>query len=135
MSKPTPTVQKWMSTNPTTIERTATLERAHALMRAEQIRHLPVVDGAQLVGVVSQRDLHLIETLGGVDVREVRVEEAMSSHPYVVAPNAPLDEVVAELAERKIGSAVVVQNAKVVGIFSTVDAMRAFAELMHTRLG
>jgi CBS domain-containing protein len=49
-------------------------------------------------------------------------------------PEAPLDEVVAEMGARKYGSAVVMQNDKVVGIFTTVDVCRAFAELLHSRL-
>ena len=87
-----------------------------------------------MVGLVSDRDLHLIETLDDVDPRAVQVGEAMSQDPFVVAPDAPLDEVVHVMAERKYGSALVLQHDKVVGIFTTVDACRAFAELLHTRL-
>ena len=53
---------------------------------------------------------------------------------YSVSPETPLDEVVATMGSKKYGSAVVVQNGKVVGIFTTVDLCRAFAELLHTRL-
>ena len=49
-------------------------------------------------------------------------------------PEAPLDEVVREMAEHRYGSAVVLANGKVVGMFTTVDACRAFAELLHGRL-
>ena len=134
MSKPIPTIQKWMSTNPTTIDREATLERAHALMRGEHIRHLPIVEGGRLVGLVSQSDLRLIETLSGVDVEKVSAAEAMTQNPYAVSPDAKLDDVAAEMAERKIGSAVVVQNGKVVGMFSAIDALRALTELLRGRL-
>jgi len=134
MTKAIPKVQKWMSTSPVGIERTETLGQAHAIMHKEGIRHLPVLDHGKLVGLVSMRDLHLIETLQGVDPAEVQVGEAMSTHPYFVAPDAPLDEVVAEMAEHKYGAAVVMQNHKVVGMFTTVDALRALSELLHSRL-
>ena len=62
------------------------------------------------------------------------VSEAMSPDPYTVSPDTLLDDVVATMAAKKYGSAVVMQNHKVVGIFTTVDACRAFAELLHTRL-
>ena len=50
------------------------------------------------------------------------------------APDAPVDEVVREMAGHKYGSAVVVDNGHVVGVFTAIDAMTAFAELLETRL-
>lgn len=134
MTKPIPSIKKWMSTSPETIERTATLAAAHKLMRANEIRHLPVVEDGKLCGIITERDLHLIETLKDVNPEEVKVEDAMISHPYHVSPDAPIDEVVAEMAEHKYGAAVVMQNNKVVGIFTTIDAMSALNELLHGRL-
>jgi len=66
--------------------------------------------------------------------RLVTVSDAMAQSVYSVAPEAPLDEVVSEMASRKYGSAIVMQNEKVVGIFTTVDVCRALADLLHTRL-
>ncbi|HET9931515.1 MAG TPA: CBS domain-containing protein [Polyangiaceae bacterium] len=134
MSKVIPTVQKYMTTSPHTIGEEQPMAVAHRIMRDNRIRHLPVLRDGKVAGMVSDRDLHLIETLKDVDPREVQVSEAMSQDPYVVAPDAPLDEVVRTMAEKKYGSAIVVQSQKVVGIFTTVDVCRAFAELLHTRL-
>jgi acetoin utilization protein AcuB len=58
----------------------------------------------------------------------------MTPHPYFVSPDAPLDEVLSEMVEHKYGAAVVMQNQKVVGMFTTIDAMRAFVELLQGRL-
>ena len=107
---------------------------AHRMMREHKIRHLPVLRGSKIVGLVSDRDLNMVETLKDVDPRKVLVSEAMSQDPYVVSPEAALDEVVATMAQGKLGSAVVTQHDKVVGIFTTVDACRAFSDLLHTRL-
>ncbi len=131
MANAIPTIQRWMTSAPTTIDKEATLERAHALMRAERIRHLPIVEGEHLVGLVSQSDLRLIETLSGVDTEKVSAAEAMTPDPYVVPPDAPLADVAAQMVDRKIGSAVVVLDGKVVGMFSAIDALRALTDLLR----
>ena len=134
MTKAIPTVQKYMTTSPHTIGSDQTLARAHAVLREHAIRHLPVLRGGKLVGMLTERDLALVEALDGVDANEVTVDDAMSGEVYTVRPDAPLDEVVREMASKKYGSAVVVQNHKVVGIFTAVDVCSAFAELLHGRL-
>jgi acetoin utilization protein AcuB len=58
----------------------------------------------------------------------------MTEQPYTVSPEAPLDEVVETMAANKYGSAVIMQNQKVVGIFTTVDACEALCQLLRTRL-
>jgi acetoin utilization protein AcuB len=132
--KPIPTISKFMTTSPHSIDAGQTLARAEAVMREHHIRHLPVLRGGKLAGVVTDRDMHLVESLKDVDPRLVKVEDAMSDSVYAVAPEAPLDEVVGEMGGRKYGSVVVMQNEKVVGIFTTVDVCRAFADLLHSRL-
>jgi len=101
-------------------------------MRSHGIRHLPVVDEAgDLCGVVSQRDLHLIETLSDVDLETVRVEEAMVERPFIVTGDTALEEVVEIMGEHKYGSAIVMGRDGVEGIFTAVDACHVLAELLH----
>jgi acetoin utilization protein AcuB len=134
MSKAIPHVDKYMTPTPHSVGQEQSLAQAHRLMREHHIRHLPVLHGGKLVGVLSDRDLHLIETLRDVDPEKVTVEEAMSATVYVVSPRAPLDEVVREMAQHKYGCALVEDGGKLVGVFTTVDALRAFADLLETRL-
>lgn len=134
MSKPIPQISKYMSVGPHTIGQDQTLAVAHDMMRTHKIRHLPVLDGGKLVGMLSERDLALIETLRDVDASKVQVADAMSQQVYWVSPTAPLDEVTGEMAEHKYGCAVVMDNHKVVGVFTTVDGLVALHELLHTRL-
>ncbi len=134
MSKPIPTVQKYMTTSPHTIGDDQPMALAHRMMREHHVRHLPVLRGSKIVGLVSDRDLNMVETLIDVDPRKVLVSEAMTQDPYVVPPDVALDEVLSTMAEKKYGSAVITQHDKVVGIFTTVDACRAFADLLQTRL-
>lgn len=125
------TIRSHMARRPRTIASTATLGQAHRLMRTHDIRHLPVLKRGKLVGIVSVRDLHLIETLQDVDPERVAVEDAMTPEPYTVSPNARLQEVVEKMAEHKWGSAVVVERGKVVGMFTTTDALRLLGSLLR----
>lgn len=127
------TVASHMTRSPHSIGRKQTLTRAHELMREHRIRHLPVLDGGKLVGLVSQRDLHLIEALSDVKPDDVPVEEAMSQSPFTVPPDALLEDVVREMAEKKYGSAVVMEKGEAVGVFTTVDALRVLANLLDEK--
>ncbi len=81
--------------------------------------------------MVSQRDLHLLETLRDVNPAEVRVEEAMTQDVLEVDPAASVARVARVMAERKLGSAVVTHRGEIVGIFSTVDALYALATIAN----
>jgi acetoin utilization protein AcuB len=120
-----------MTRSPHSIGDEQTLERAKSVMEQHAIRHLPVLHGGRLVGMVTDRDVNLVETLDGVDPHLVTVSDAMSTAVYSVAPETPLDEVAAEMAAAKYGSAVVMRGHEVVGIFTTVDACRTLASLLR----
>jgi len=124
------TIRDVMTESAHAIEREATLADAHQLMRAHGVRHLPVLEQGRLVGLVSMDDLHLLETLQDVDPGLVTVAEALTPDPYVVAPATPLRTVAAEMAERRIGSAVVAEEGRVLGMFTTVDALRVLGSLL-----
>ena len=134
MSKAIPTIQMYMTTSPHSVGRDQTLAHTQSFMRKHGLRHLPVLDGGQLVGIITDRDMKMIEALRDVDPRSLKVEEAMATSVFCVGPDAPLDSVVEEMAERKYGCAVVMDNRKVVGIFTTVDVCTALAELLRARL-
>lgn len=125
------TIREFMTVSPHTIAIERTLSDAHKLMREHGIRHLPVLEGGRLVGIVSQRDLHLIETLRDVDPAEVKVEEAMTQDVLEVDPSASVARVARTMAERKLGSAVVTRGGEIVGIFSTIDALYALATIAN----
>lgn len=126
-----PTVELYMTPSPHTIAHDQPLAEAHRIMRAHGIRHLPVVDGDQLVGLLSQRDLHLFETLDDVDPEQVPVREAMTQEIYSVSPSTTVSEVAAQMADSKLGSAVVVDGGRVVGIFTAVDGLRGLSLLLR----
>ncbi len=134
MGKGIPPVQKYMTSSPHTIGVQQTVSQASELMQKHGIRHLPVLDGGRLTGVISERDVAVITGFKDVDPTKVRVEQAMSGTPYTVGPDTPVSEVAAMMAEKKYGSALVMHNQKVVGVFTAVDACRVLAEVFETRL-
>ncbi len=123
-------VSDFMAKGPITIDAANSLAAAHRLMRQKRIRHLPVLKGRRLVGIVSMGDLHLLETLKDIDPETVPIEDAMTRRPYRVGPDEPLTQVAAAMARKKLGSAIVVDKGAVVGIFTTIDALRLLAERM-----
>lgn len=132
--KTIPSIEKYMTTMPHTIGAEQTISKAEKLMREFRVRHLPVLRGGQLVGIVSDRDIKLVETLRDVDPEKVTVDEAFSPDPYIVSPKSPLSDVCSEMARHKYGCALVCDNHKLVGIFTWVDALNATTELLNTRL-
>jgi acetoin utilization protein AcuB len=124
------TIAHFMTRSPHSIGKDQKLALAHRLMRTYRIRHLPVLQGGKLVGMVSQRDLYFLESIHGVDPETDTVEDAMSSDTYRVRPTDPLARVVKTMAEKKLGSAVVVEGAKVVGVFTTTDALRTLSRML-----
>jgi acetoin utilization protein AcuB len=123
-------IENFMTQAVHTIAANRTLGEAHEVMRRYKIRHLPVMSKGKLVGMVTQRDLSLVETLKGVDPAEVEVEDAVSEDVYTVTADTPLAEVARRMARDKLGSAVVMRGNKVVGIFTGVDALSALDFLL-----
>lgn len=134
MTKPIPPLSKYMTTTPHSVGPDQPLAVAHRMMREHHIRHLPVLHDGKLVGMLTERDVALISAMEGASEKFTNVEDAMSTDVYVARPETLLDEVASEMAERKFGSTVVMQNEKVVGIFTTTDVSRALAELLRERL-
>lgn len=123
------TIKHFMTPSPHTIGPRQTMARAHAIMRENRIRHLPVVDEGRVVGIVTERDLHLMETLPDSQPDDVFIEDAMTPDPYTVPLDAPIDDVATTMAQNKFGCAVVVENGRPCGVFTTVDALYALAQM------
>ena len=134
MRKRPTTVGELMTPRPISIRPEQSLADAHLSMRSHGVRHLPVLGEDRVVGVVSQGDLRLLESIGTVDIDVVPVEEAMVEHPYMVWTDTPVADVLEQMIARRIGSALVVDppslgRGRVAGIFTAVDAMKALANL------
>ncbi len=106
-----------------------TLADARDRMAANKIRHLLITRGHLVVGVLSQRDIDLAEAAAGPG-NKASIEDAMHTDVYACEADTPLGTVCEVLEARKIGCAIVRRGARAVGIFTTVDAMRAVRSLL-----
>lgn len=123
-----------MTSNPLTITATETIGQADEFMSENNFRQLPVVDGRELVGIVTDRDIRSFlsgELLANPDRREkvlhTQVRDIMTTEPLFLAPDDDLEEAVEMLIEQKFGALPVVDEAEgLVGIVSYVDVLRCF---------
>jgi acetoin utilization protein AcuB len=117
-------INDWMTRLPEEIDRREGLEKAAQLMRDRGFHHLPVMDGSHLYGIVSSRDLDVVLTAVGTPTK-LTIGDVCARSPYTVGPTTPIAEVAQAMMERHLGSAVVVDDGVVVGIFTITDALRA----------
>lgn len=122
------TIAQYMTPCPHSVGSEQPLLKAMEFMRTHRVRHLPVLHGGELVGILSDRDVVLLENLGDMLRDEIDVEQAMSPEPYTVTGDALLSEVLRQMVSANLGSAVVMEGNKVVGIFTSTDAVRMLAE-------
>lgn len=125
-----------------TVQRDECVDRAQTLMARHGFRHLPVLDGQRLVGVISEADLRgtfIRQRAGSCGTRAergyfllpgVRVDEVMSTHPVCISPDADLEEAVRLLITRKIGCLPVVDEGRVVGIITQTDVLSVVTEIL-----
>jgi CBS domain-containing protein len=125
------TIREFMTPTPVCIAPDLPLTEARARMYELDARHLPVVEGGHLVGILSDRDVALVDAVLG-NPEKITVRQAMTAQPFTCGPGAHLHAVAAEMAEHRYGSAVVVDPShatQVLGVFTTTDALRALAKL------
>lgn len=103
-----------------------TLKAAASLMWAQQTGSLVVMDGDDLIGIITERDI-LKGVARGLDPDRASVEELMTANVVTVTPDTPLFEVARLMAARWIRHLPVVDSATVVGMVSQRDLVGVFA--------
>ena len=108
------------------------LSLANDIMRLGRIRHLPVVDGTRLAGIISERDLFrssLAQALGygGQASRDLmktlRIKDIMVKEVTTISPEAGVCEAVKIMMDKKIGCLPVVENDRLVGLITETDIL------------
>ena len=123
-----------MTKEPVTIAAGETVGQADELMSENNIRQIPVVNGRDLVGIVTDRDIRSSlsgSLLGDPEAREralsTPVCDVMTTEPIFVSPNDDLEEALELLIDEKIGGIPVVDEAEgLVGIVTYIDLLRCF---------
>lgn len=131
MSKFKVPVEEFTTPNPITATTHSKVEELARVMKDHGIRHLPILDGDKLVGIVSERDLKVIAGLKALEKVHVTAADIMSPSPVTVDAATPLDEVAFEMAEKKIGSVLVSDGDEFLGIFTLTDALNALIETVR----
>ena len=133
-------VRDYMATDLVTLTPDDSMEAAVLLERQRRIRHIPIVDGGTLVGIVTDRDLKraMPSPLAGADQQSyervsetTRVSRIMTRSPVTISPDAPLSDAVRILCEKKFGALPVVDSGRLVGIITETDMLRAFLQVLE----
>jgi acetoin utilization protein AcuB len=116
---------------------------AAQLMRNRRVRHLPVVDGrARVLGIITNRDFEHAAFLPALDgllawdqrrLKAPRVSDLMTWSAVTISPDAPLAQAGLLMFERRIGSLVVVENDRLIGILTGRDLLRALGRTRTVR--
>jgi len=127
-----------MTTELITIEETGSLEDARQIFEKNQIRHILVVEGQKLIGILSNHDLLRIsfgDTYGddqaNVDdaiVNMLTVKDVMRHNPIFISPDSPIEDAIFILLNRRFHSLPVVKDEKLVGIVTTTDFLKLLVD-------
>lgn len=113
------------------------IRTAFRLLLENRIRHLPVVEGDQVVGIITHRDLWWAAALPSWAspmatesweefIDRVKVKEIMSHPVLTIGPSTPLEQAARLMKERKIGCLPVVEGNRLVGIITETDILETF---------
>ena len=137
-------VHEWMTRDPQTVKRTTPVMEAMQMLREGGYRRLPVVDGARLVGIVTDRDLKdatpsKASTLSVYELNyllsKLAVKEVMRSPVISVGPDDPVERAALLMETHKISGLPVVDGDELKGIITITDMLRAFVAMLGLREG
>ena len=135
-------VRDFMTKDVTTLQETDSLLDARMVFVRSSFRHIPVLRGRQLVGIVTEHDIrqHSPSLLTGVAQEEYNrvlettpVTRAMTKEPVTVLPDQAVFEAAQVLYSRHFGCLPVVEKGELVGIVTTSDMLRLLVQIIHSR--
>jgi acetoin utilization protein AcuB len=138
-------VERYMTPNPITVRPDTSLRKAQDLLHAHRIRHLPVVQGKRLVGIITDRDLRQLfpsslappDELAGfrTAAAQVKVGEVMTRRVLSVTPETRTHRAARLMVERRFGCLPVLRGSTLVGIITTIDLLRAMSGEDRSKAG
>ena len=127
------TVSKIMATDVVALDRNASLGSAKNIMDRRRLRHFPVVENGNVVGVVSQRDVFrasLASMLGYNERTEkafldnLSIKGIMSDPPITVTADTGISEAARLMVEKKVGCLPVVDGNRLIGLVTDTDFLK-----------
>lgn len=135
MSRPKPRaipkIGDVMTPFPYAIDAQRSASDAERMLEGRSIHHLPVTDAGKVYSVLSARDLELTLARRGVNPSQLGVRDVCHRDAYIADVSASLDEVVEQMAARKLDCAVIAKEDRVAGIFTHVDVCRVFVDWLR----
>jgi len=137
-------VRHIMSTELVTLDASEDLSLADTIMTLARIRHLPVVDGRRLVGLVTHRDIlgaqaSLLQRLSADEQRElkshVKAGEVMVHDVLTVTPGTSVLDAARLIHDEKLGCLPVLENEELVGIVTEADFVSLVIEAIEVVKG
>ena len=132
------TVAEIMMTSPVTLAPGDTLDLANDIMSLGRIRHIPILEGGQVVGILSQRDLFgaAVGVVLGLKSKEqkdllksFRIQEVMRHPVITISPGTCVREAAQLMAEKKIGCLPVVEESNLLGLVTVTNILRYVVNL------
>ena len=114
-------VKEVMTERPVTLDRTASLAEAAQLMRDRDIGDVIVVEGQDVAGIVTDRDIVIRGVADGADPNRTRVGEVVSGELASVGPDDPVEQAITVMREKAVRRIPVLEGGKLVGIVSLGD--------------
>lgn len=134
--KAEPSVRDIMTSSPVSLQKDDKLSLAEEVMTGGRIRHLPILDGERLVGVLSEADLfhsafkvlHFRPDERRNFVKSLKVEDLMSKHVVSVPADTSIRAAARLMMEKKLGCLPVVEGERLCGLVTKSDMLRCLAE-------
>jgi len=125
-------VEEFTTPDPITVTEDMPIDDLRRLMERHGVRHLPVVRGGAVTGVISDRDVRLFSGLTAAEKLQLRAVDIMAEDPLTVSASTPLDEVAYAMSKNKVGSVIVKdESGQFLGIFTATDALNALIEIFR----
>lgn len=107
-----------------TCDASATVREAASILADKRIGALPVMNGAAIVGIFSERDVIYRLREFGADVLDMTVEQVMTAPPVTVEPKTPVMNALALMTKRRIRHLPVVDSGRMIGFVSIGDLVK-----------
>lgn len=125
-----------MTENPATVSSSAKVVDAAELLMSLDVRHLPVVDGTELVGMISDRDLRGLyiprfedndAMQAAMDRYQAPIASIMTPDVVTIDPDTAMSDIITHLLDQKVGAIAVTDpsTGDLLGIVSYIDVLRA----------